>query len=150
MKPVLAPLMRLLWAVALVLPAFGAQAGVVFTTLHSFQAFLNGANPNARLVQASDGNFYGTTESGGIGGAGTVFRLTIVPEFQAATLTNSRLSLTWSTEAGGRYQVQYNSDLSSSNWTNLTNAVIAAGATLRVTDSATNALSRFYRLVLSP
>jgi uncharacterized repeat protein (TIGR03803 family) len=75
-----------------------------------------GANPVAGLVQDSDGNFYGTTSSGGFGGAGTVFRLTIVPEFQAVTLTNSTLSLAWSTEAGARYQLQCNSDLSSSNW----------------------------------
>ena len=38
-KPVLALLMRLLWAAALVLPAFGAQAAVVFTSLHSFAAW---------------------------------------------------------------------------------------------------------------
>jgi hypothetical protein len=46
--------------------------------------------------------------------------------------------------------LQYNSDLSASNWTNLTNAVTAAGATLSVTDSVTNASRRFYRLVLLP
>ena len=74
-KPVLALLMRLLWAAALVLPAFGAQAAVVFTTLHSFQVFPNGANPYAGLVQGSDGNFYGTTSSGGTNGAGTVFKI---------------------------------------------------------------------------
>jgi hypothetical protein len=73
-KPVLALLMRLLWAAALVLPAFGAQAGVVFTNLHSFQIFTNGANPAAALVQGSDGSFYGTTSGGGTnGGHGTVF-----------------------------------------------------------------------------
>jgi len=37
----------------------------------------DGANPCAALVQATDGNFYGTTEYGGAYGFGTVFRLTI-------------------------------------------------------------------------
>jgi uncharacterized repeat protein (TIGR03803 family) len=101
-------------------------------------------------VQGSDGSFYGTTSAGGAGGAGTIFRLTIVPAFQAMTLTNCILSLTWSTEAGGRYQLQYNSDLSSSNWINLGSAVTAAGATLSATDSVTNGPRWFYRVVLSP
>ena len=55
------------------------------------------------------------------------------------------MSLTSSTEAGGRYQLQYNSDLGSSNWTSLSNSVTAAGATLNATDSVTHALQRFYR-----
>ena len=57
---------------------------------------------------------------------------------------------TWSTEAGGTYQLQWNSDLSSSNWTDLRGPVTAAGAALSVIDSVTNAPRRFYRLVLSP
>jgi uncharacterized repeat protein (TIGR03803 family) len=136
---------------------YGSGYGTVFkittngalTSLYSFTGGNDGSMPNG-LVQGSDGNFYGTTSGGGAGGAGTVFRLTIVPEFQAVTLTNSTLSLTWTAEAGRRYQLQYNSDLSSSNWTNLTNAVTAAGATLSTTDSVTNAPRRFYRLVLLP
>jgi len=48
------------------------------------------------------------------------------------------------------YQLQYSSDLSSSNWTNLGSAVTATGATFSTTDSITNAPQRFYRLVLSP
>lgn len=35
----------------------------------------DGANPYAGLIQASDGNLYGTTVLGGEGGAGTVFRI---------------------------------------------------------------------------
>ena len=92
----------------------------------------------------------GTTAYGGQGGAGTVFKLTVVPEFQAVTIINHTLSLTWSTEAGGTYQLQYNSDFRSSNWTDLGSAVTAAGATLSATDSVTNAPQRFYRLVISP
>ena len=45
------------------------------TTLHSFDGS-DGAQPNAPLVQATDGNFYGTAFSGGDYGAGTVFKIT--------------------------------------------------------------------------
>jgi uncharacterized repeat protein (TIGR03803 family) len=36
----------------------------------------DGANPSAGLLQASDGNFYGTTYNGGAYGLGTVFKIT--------------------------------------------------------------------------
>ena len=120
------------------------------TTLHFFTGGSDGAGPQGALVQGSDGNFYGTTSGDLSGGAGTVFRLTIVPEFQAVTLTNGTLSLTWSTEAGGTYQPQFSSDLGSSNWANLGGALTAAGATLSATDSVTNGPRRFYRVVLLP
>jgi uncharacterized repeat protein (TIGR03803 family) len=48
----------------------------VLTTLVSFDYYTNGGVPVAALVQGSDGNFYGTTESGGNNGYGTVFRMT--------------------------------------------------------------------------
>jgi uncharacterized repeat protein (TIGR03803 family) len=46
------------------------------TTLHSF-AGSDGAQPYGGLIQGSDGNFYGTTTTGGPGqgGAGTVFKV---------------------------------------------------------------------------
>jgi uncharacterized repeat protein (TIGR03803 family) len=133
----------------------GYVAGTVFristngslTTLYSFTGY---NDPNG-LVQCSDGSFYGTTSQGGAGGAGTVFRLTIVPEFQAVTLAdNDQLSLTWSTEAGGTYQLQYTSDLSSTNWINLNSPITATAATLSATNLVTTAPQRFYRLALSP
>jgi uncharacterized repeat protein (TIGR03803 family) len=45
------------------------------TTLHSFDN-TDGTNPNGGLVQATDGNFYGTTVGGGANGGGTVFKIT--------------------------------------------------------------------------
>ena len=98
---------------------YGGGAGTVFqistngafTSLYSFTGADDGAIPESGpLVQGSNGSFYGTTFGGGQGNSGTVFRLTIAPEFQAMTLTNGTLTLTWSTEAGGTYQLQYNSD----------------------------------------
>jgi uncharacterized repeat protein (TIGR03803 family) len=44
-------------------------------TLHSFDS-TDGANPIAPLIQASDGNFYGTTGSGGANFRGTIFKVT--------------------------------------------------------------------------
>jgi uncharacterized repeat protein (TIGR03803 family) len=46
------------------------------TILYSFAGGSDGANPYAGVIQGSDGNFYGTTYTGGAGGVGTVFKLT--------------------------------------------------------------------------
>ncbi|HXM40291.1 MAG TPA: choice-of-anchor tandem repeat GloVer-containing protein [Bryobacteraceae bacterium] len=54
-----------------------ALPGQTFTTLHVFDG-ADGELPVGALVQASDGNFYGATESGGANGAGTVFKITPV------------------------------------------------------------------------
>jgi uncharacterized repeat protein (TIGR03803 family) len=126
------------------------SANGALTNLYSFTDGKDGGYPQAGLVQGRYGHFYGTTVGDGVGGAGTVFRLTIVPEFQTVTLTNSTLSLTWSTETGGRYQLQYNSELNSSNWFNLHSAVTATGAMLSASDSVTNGPRRLYRVVLLP
>jgi uncharacterized repeat protein (TIGR03803 family) len=45
------------------------------TTLFSFDG-TDGANPNAALVQATNGDLYGTALDGGANGAGTVFKIT--------------------------------------------------------------------------
>jgi uncharacterized repeat protein (TIGR03803 family) len=60
-----------------------SNAGTVFritpsgneTNLHSFAGSPDGLEPAAVLVQGSDGNFYGTTEYGGVRNNGTVFRI---------------------------------------------------------------------------
>jgi uncharacterized repeat protein (TIGR03803 family) len=54
---------------------FRMTADGTLTTLYSF-GYDDGAYPGAGLVQATDGNFYGTTSEGGWGGQGTVFRIT--------------------------------------------------------------------------
>jgi len=69
-----------------------SDAGTIFkltlsgqlTTLYSFCAqtgCVDGSGPFAGLVQASNGNFYGTTETGGANSAGTVFEITPAGQF---------------------------------------------------------------------
>lgn len=60
------------------------QSGAL-TTLHSFDE-TDGLNPEAALVQANDGNFYGTTTTGGSSGGGTFFR--IAPNGHFASLAS--------------------------------------------------------------
>jgi uncharacterized repeat protein (TIGR03803 family) len=53
-----------------------ASSAQTLTTLHSFDS-TDGANPFPGLVQATDGNFYGTTYGGGANANnGTVFKIT--------------------------------------------------------------------------
>src|SRR5271168_3709251 len=83
------------WVCALLL-LFAVTAIVspaqTFTTLHNFDG-TDGAYASATLVQGTDGNLYGTTQSGGasssciigeVVGCGTVFKIT--PTGRLATL----------------------------------------------------------------
>ncbi len=59
--------------------AYTITTGGTLTTLYSFcsqNGCTDGQGPTGRLIQATDGNLYGTTESGGIG-YGTIFNMTL-------------------------------------------------------------------------
>jgi uncharacterized repeat protein (TIGR03803 family) len=60
----------LLWTVPM--PLAHAQT---FTTLYNFTGSPDGASPRASLIRDAAGNLYGTTEGGGVGGYGAVFKL---------------------------------------------------------------------------
>ncbi len=68
-----------------------ANAGVIFetasngppNTLYSFTNGVDGAFPQAGLILANDGNFYGTAVQGGTNGSGTLFRITPAGVFSA-------------------------------------------------------------------
>jgi uncharacterized repeat protein (TIGR03803 family) len=55
---------------------FKISAAGTFTLLHSFTAVSDGDAPTGGLVQASDGNFYGTTVGGGTSSEGNVYEIT--------------------------------------------------------------------------
>ena len=64
-------------------------SGVVFkitpkgrlTVIHDFAGTGGGFYPVTGLVQASDGNFYGTTHNGGLADVGTIFRVNPLGEY---------------------------------------------------------------------
>jgi uncharacterized repeat protein (TIGR03803 family) len=137
-----------------VTPAGLLQTLYSFSAVNAYGFNQDGANPSAALVQAGDGNFYGTTEYGGPYGSGTLFRLTLTPPappaFLSATETAGTLSLTWSAQSGSSYQLQFCTNLSQAGWTNLGPPLSATASTLGASDAAPPDAQRFYRVVLLP
>jgi uncharacterized repeat protein (TIGR03803 family) len=128
-----------------------------FVFTNSTDYYLNGSAPFGRLTQGADGNFYGTTESGGVYGSwsvakGTVFRLSVPlqPAFQTIAKTNGMIALTWSAVAGQAYQMQYATNLFQPDWNNLGSNFIATNGTVTTFDPVGIEPNRFYRINLSP
>jgi uncharacterized repeat protein (TIGR03803 family) len=124
------------------------------TTLAWFNG-ANGANPQDPLVEGTDDNLYGVTPYGGLTDNGVIFRLTmpsLVPTLAFRTptlLLNGTIVLAWNTVAGQTYQLQYVSDLRSTNWINLGSLMLATNALTTTSDIINPSSQRFYRVVLS-
>ena len=214
-----------------------------FATLASFDGFNGGANPAASLVQGPDGALYGTTTTGGWNGRGTVFRLSYTsapqiitqpanqvvslagsatfsvtvaganplsyqwqqngtnltdganvagatrriltltnvtvanagtysvivsnalgtapsgsallsvrfpPSFQTVAKSNNTFLLSWSAAQGQKYQLQYKTNLNTTNWFNLGSSITATGAMASSSDLIGSNSQRFYRVILLP
>src|ERR1035437_1705394 len=127
------------------------------TTLYSFSG-PDGQEPDGGLVEGKDGNLYGTTSYGGPNwnsaspvnsGYGTIFRITVPPAFQSITRTNGIASLTWSAMSNQVCQVQYSTNLASTNWINLGNPITVTNSPIFVADSAATNSQCFYRIMLT-
>ncbi|HEV2211232.1 MAG TPA: choice-of-anchor tandem repeat GloVer-containing protein [Verrucomicrobiae bacterium] len=122
-------------------------AGVV-TTIVSFTETggpYPGATPHAGLLQASDGNLYGTTANAGSRGAGNIFRIIMPgPLLSVAAAGAGQVVLSWRTNYQG-YGLQSSPDLQPPNWSPCTNAPVVVGHHYYVTNSLTGP-ARFFRL----
>jgi uncharacterized repeat protein (TIGR03803 family) len=107
--------------------------GSSYSILYHFSTTGGGGySPTAPLMQASDGNFYGNTISGGDAGAGTIFRLSDAPGGGGSptlqfSLSGNSLQLSWPANfLGWRLQTQTNAPgigLTSS-WNTITNSAL--------------------------
>jgi uncharacterized repeat protein (TIGR03803 family) len=105
-------------------------------------------------VQAVDGTLYGTTRAGGVSNFGTIFRLQITPEppriENISQNASGGFTFTWAALTGRSYHVQFQSDLTSTNWSPLGDPVIATNTTTSANDVIGPDRQRFYRVVLLP
>jgi len=112
---------------------FRISPGGSYTSLYSFAGSLSdGSDPVAGLVQASDGNFYGTTAEGGANNSGTVFRLTIslnppANQISAVQAVGNDMAVSVASMAGETYQLQFTTDLTSENRSNIGGALLPQG-----------------------
>jgi uncharacterized repeat protein (TIGR03803 family) len=132
-----------------------------YATLYSFGSFPNdGSDPQAGLVQGSDGNFYGTTAFGGTNGWGTVFKLAVslsppanqISEIQFFNVLDSTIvALAIPSVASETYQLQYSDSMSPTNWLNTGGTITSIGGSLVLIDIAEPLPpQRFYRAVVTP
>jgi hypothetical protein len=75
-----------------------------------------------------------------------------MPAFQGAAASNNAFTLSWTAQPGFAYQVQYATQLSPANWTNLGSTFIATNASTTFSDpmSPGGDTMRFYRVLLMP
>jgi uncharacterized repeat protein (TIGR03803 family) len=113
--------------------------GSGFTNLYNFTGGSDGANPYAGLLLSSN-TLYGTAQSGGNGGNGTVFSLSLgsvsLPQLTIIR-SGTNVVLTWPTNATG-FTLQSTTNLVSAIWSNISGQ-------FAVTNPITGA-QKFYRL----
>src|SRR5438034_6908801 len=89
----------------------GVSLGQTFEVVRSFVPAPKGGSPQASLIQASDGSFYGTTADGGTKGYGTVFKvnaagtLTTLHSFTGSDGSNPQDSLIQASDGRDRKSV---------------------------------------------
>ena len=97
---------------------------------------------------ANDTGNYDVVVSNAFGSVtSSIVTLDVVFVFNSATLNGNAITFSWTTTPGVNYQVQYTTDLSSSNWINLGGPITATNAVTTNFDVLGTDPQRFYRIL---
>ena len=119
--------------------------GSGFTTLYSFSGGSDGADPETELV-LSGNTLYGTANSGGSSGNGTVFSFTLRPQLNI-TPAGANVILTWPTTVSG-YTLQSTLNLGpAASWGPVSPLPVIVNGQNTVTNPISGS-HKFYRLSL--
>ncbi len=121
----------------------------VVTTLVAFNN-TSGASPVAGLTLGNDGNLYGTTFEGGLGGGGTIFRMVEQPLVGAVLPSSGTVVVTWTSFTNGNYRLEHTLALDNPSWTALVPDIIASNSKTSITNSVDGVAIRYYRIRLIP
>jgi uncharacterized repeat protein (TIGR03803 family) len=87
---------------------------------------------------------------GQVTSAGAALVVVVPPIFQTVTQAGGTITFTWSASQGQNYQLQYNTNLATTNWINLGAAVTATNSLMEASDNTSPASQRYYRVVEFP
>jgi uncharacterized repeat protein (TIGR03803 family) len=123
----------------------------------------DGENPQAGLVQGSDGSFYGTAYYGGTStncghGCGSVFKISVPlnpppNQITSVHIAATNITLSIPSIAGETYQLQFSSSMNPTNWVNVPSVSVtnSIGALLTVTNfGGAIGPQGFYRFDVTP
>jgi uncharacterized repeat protein (TIGR03803 family) len=118
-----------------------------FNILYNFP--VTGQSLGISGLFAADHSIFGTAGLGGTNNFGSFFKLNPAPIIQNLNSTNRTANMTWSAASNAVYQLQYSTNLLTTNWFNFGNSLTATTTNLIFSDSITNS-QRFYRLIYQP
>jgi uncharacterized repeat protein (TIGR03803 family) len=127
---------------------FELSTNGVLTSLYDFTGGSDGSVGES-LIQGKDGSFYGTTYDGGDLALGNIFKLTIIqpPTIQSVSQAAHSITFTWNAAPSFTYDVQFSTNLASTNWS-LLQSIVASNTVETITDSTLTNQQRFYRISL--